>query len=291
MRQSSVQTPLLDIGYFEAGPADGPVAILIHGFPYDAWACVEAGEMLAADGWRVLMPWMRGYGPTRFRDPATMRTGEQAAFGADLLAFMDALAIDRAVLSGYDWGGRAACVVSALWPERVAGLATIGGYNLFDNSFIHQPAPPEQEALLWYGYYFHSRRGYNGLTQNRRALTRLLWRQWSPLWDFDDETFERSAVAFDNPDFVDVVIHSYRHRFDMAPGDPTYAELEARLAKRPMIDVPAYVLQGRDDGVDRRGVLPTDLFPKLVDSVIVPGGHNLIQENPQAVVTAIRALG
>ena len=290
MRQLSVATPLLDIGYFEAGPADGSVAILMHGFPYDAHACVEAGQMLADDGWRVLIPWMRGYGPTRLRDPATMRTGEQAAFGTDLLAFMDALAIDRATMVGYDWGGRAACVVAALWPERVVGLVSIGGYNIFDNALIHQPAPPDQEWRLWYCYYFHSQRGHDGLAQNRRALVRLLWEQWSPQWRFDDATFARSAEAFDNPDFVEIVIHSYRHRFDLAAGDPALAEFEARLSRQPAIDVPAYLLQGQDDGVDLRRTLDGSRFPRLVGSALVPGGHNLIQENPQAVVAAIRAL-
>jgi pimeloyl-ACP methyl ester carboxylesterase len=290
MRQLSIATPLLDIGYLEAGPGDGPVAILMHGFPYDALACVEAGEMLAADGWRVLIPWMRGYGPTRLRDPATMRSGEQAAFGADLLAFMDALAIDRAVLAGYDWGGRAACVVAALWPQRVDGLVSIGGYNIFNNVLLREPAPPDQEWRLWYCYYFHSRRGHDGLTRNRRALTRLLWEQWSPQWRFDEATFARSAEAFENPDFVDVVIHSYRHRFELAPGDPTLAALEARLSTMPVIDVPSFLLQGADDGVDLRRSFDTSRFPRIVGSATVPGGHNLIQENPRAVVDALRGL-
>lgn len=290
MRQLSVATPLLDIGYFDAGPADGPTAILMHGFPYDAYACVEAGEMLAAEGWRVLIPWMRGYGPTRFRHAETMRSGEQGAFGADLLAFMDALSVDRAVLAGYDWGGRGACAVAALWPERVGGLVSIGGYNLFDPVLLRDPAPPENEVRLWYCFYFHSERGRQGLTRNRGAVIRYLWETWSPSWRFDDATFERSAAAFDNPDFVDVVIHSYRHRFELAPGDPAYAGLEGRLTKLPPIDVPAFLLQGLDDGVDPRRTLDGTRFPRLVGSELVAGGHNLIQENPGAVVAAVRAL-
>jgi pimeloyl-ACP methyl ester carboxylesterase len=290
VRQLSVETPLLDIGYLEAGPADGRVAILMHGFPYDALACVEAGAMLAAEGWRVLIPWMRGYGPTRFRSTETMRSGEQGAFGADLLAFMDAMAIETAMLAGYDWGGRGACAVAALWPERVSGLVSIGGYNLFDPVLLRNPAPPDFEVRLWYCFYFHSERGRQGLTQNRRAVVRYLWETWSPSWRFDDATFDRSAVAFDNPDFVDVVIHSYRHRFELAPGDPAYAELENRLTQLPPIDVPAFLLQGGDDGVDPRRTIDGSRFPQLVGTALVPGGHNLIQENPQAVVDAIRAL-
>ena len=291
MRQLSVTTPLLDIGYLEAGPADGRVAILMHGFPYDALACVEAGEMLAAGGWRVLIPWMRGYGPTRFRSAGTMRSGEQGAFGADLLAFMDAMAVDRAMLAGYDWGGRGACAVAALWPERVSGLVSIGGYNLFDPVLLRQPAPPDFEVRLWYCFYFHSERGRQGLTQNRRAVVRYLWETWSPSWRFDDATFDRSAEAFDNPDFVEVVIHSYRHRFELAPGDPAYADLERRLTSLPPLDVPAFLLQGSDDGVDPRRTIDGARFPRLVGTALVPGGHNLIQENPRAIVDAIKALG
>jgi pimeloyl-ACP methyl ester carboxylesterase len=290
VRQLSLGTPLLDIGYLESGPGDGPVAILMHGFPYDALACVEAGKLLADDGWRVLIPWMRGYGPTRFRDPATIRSGEQAAFGADLLAFMNGLAIDRAVLAGYDWGGRGACAVAALWPERVTGLVSIGGYNLFDPVLLRNPAPPEDEVRLWYCFYFHSERGHQGLLRNRRAVTHFLWKQWSPSWRFDEATFERSAAAFDNPDFVDVVIHSYRHRFELAEGDPAYAELERRLTRLPAIEVPAFLLQGSDDGVDPRRTIDGSRFPGLVGTALVPGGHNLIQENPRAVVDAIGAL-
>jgi pimeloyl-ACP methyl ester carboxylesterase len=290
LRQSTVRTPLLDIGYLEAGPEHGRTAILIHGFPYDALACAEAGLALADEGWRVLMPWMRGYGPTRFRSGETLRSGEQAAFGSDLLAFMDAMSIDRAVLAGYDWGGRAACVVSALWPERVSGLVSIGGYNIFDRTALRHPAHPEQEWRMWYCFYFLTERGRDGLARNRRDLTRLLWRQWSPTWSFDDETFARSADAFDNPDFVEVVIHSYRHRFERADGDPGLASLEARLATLPAIEVPSVLLQGSDDGVYLYRDFDRARFPRLAQAEIVPGGHNLIQENPAAVVQAVRVL-
>jgi pimeloyl-ACP methyl ester carboxylesterase len=285
----TVTTPLLEIGYFEAGDPGGPVAVLMHGFPYDAHACVEAGGQLAADGWHVLAPWLRGYGPTRFRSPETLRSGEQAALGSDLLAFLDALDVERATLAGYDWGGRAACVVAALWPERVAGLITGNGYNIFCTELMLQPEPPEREWHYWYGFYFHSPRGEAGLTRYTRPLTRLLWEQWSPNWRFDDETFERSAAAFDNPDFVPVVIHSYRHRYGLVPGDPNYAALEEQLSTRPDIDVPAVVMVS-DSGLRQDLTPDTSRFPRLAAKTHVPGGHNLIQENPEQVVAAFRLL-
>jgi pimeloyl-ACP methyl ester carboxylesterase len=289
MELRTVATSLLDVGYFEAGDPDGPVAVVLHGFPYDAHACVEAGEQLAAEGWRVLAPWLRGYGPTRFRSPETMRSGEQAALGSDLLAFLDSLGVERATLAGYDWGGRAACVVAALWPERVAGLITGNGYNIFSTELMLRPAPPDQEWHYWYAFYFHSRRGEAGLSEYTRALTRLLWEQWSPNWRFDDATFERSAAAFDNPDFVPVVIHSYRHRYGLVAGDPNYAELEARLSARPALDVPAVVMISQS-GLRRDLAPDTSRFSRLVAQIPVDGGHNLIQENPVEVVEAFRRL-
>jgi pimeloyl-ACP methyl ester carboxylesterase len=290
MQQRSVRTAILEIGYFEAGKPGDPVAILMHGFPYDAHACIEASEMLAAEGWHVLAPWLRGYGPTRFLSDGTVRSGEQAALAADLLAFMDALDVEQATLAGYDWGGRASCCAAALWPDRVAGLISSNGYNLFHSNAIMKPAPPEWECRFWYGYYFHSERGRAGLAQYRRELTRLLWEQWSPAWAFDDATFDRSAAAFDNVDWVDVVIQSYRHRYSLAAGDPAYAELEARLFAHPEIGVPSIILTGQDGTLD--GGIPPDTskFTRLIDKRRVPGGHNLIQENPQAIVEAYRLL-
>ncbi len=287
MQQRSVKTAILDIGYFEAGRPGGPVAILMHGFPYDAHACVEAGEMLAAEGWHVLAPWLRGYGPTRFLSKDSVRSGEQAALAADLRDFMDALGIERATLAGYDWGGRASCCASALWPERVAGLISSNGYNLFHANAIMKPAPPEWEARFWYGYYFHSERGRAGLDQYRRELTR---REWSPTWAFDDATFDRSAAAFDNEDWVDVVIHSYRHRYNLAEGDPAYADFEARLFAHPEIGVPSVILTGQDGTLDGGFPPDTSKFTGLVDKKRVPGGHNIIQENPVAIVEAFRLL-
>ena len=239
-----VDAGVLDIAYYEAGPADGPVVMLMHGFPYDIHAYVDVAPMLAAQGCRAIVPYLRGYGPTRFRDKATPRSGEQAALGADLIALMDALGIQRAVFAGYDWGGRAACVGAALWPERCAGLVSLNSYNIQDIARAMVPASAEREVPLWYQYYFQIERGRAGLAANRRGIAKVLWQQWSPNWAFDDATFERTAAAFDNPDYVDVVIHSYRHRYGLADGDPQYADVERRLAAQPAISVPAITLDG-----------------------------------------------
>ncbi len=244
-----VDAGVLDIAYYEAGPADGPAVMLMHGFPYDIHSYVDVAADLAAQGCRVIVPYLRGYGPTRFRDKATPRSGEQAALGADLIALIDALGIRRAVFAGYDWGGRAACVGAALWPERCAGLVSLNSYNIQDIASAMVPASAEREVALWYQYYFQLERGRAGLAANRREIAKILWRQWSPNWLFDDATFERSAAAFDNPDYVDVVIHSYRHRYGLAEGDPQYADVERRLAAQPVISVPTITLDGGGDGV------------------------------------------
>lgn len=288
-----IEAGALEIAYFEAGPVDGPPVFLMHGFPYDIHAYANVVPQLAAAGCRVLVPYLRGYGPTRFLRGGTPRSGEQAALGADLLALMDALAIPRAVLAGYDWGGRAACVVAALWPERCAGLLSFNSYNIQDIARAMVPDTPENEHSLWYQYYFHSERGRAGLVADRRALTRLLWKLWSPTWQFDDATFERSAMAFDNPDFVDVVIQSYRHRFALADGDPAYAAIEQRLAAQPAITVPSITFDGMDDGVRP----PTDAsvhahrFTGPRSHRQVPGvGHNMPQEVPQVFAQAVLEL-
>src|SRR5271157_2210131 len=245
----SIRTKILEIGYRESGPADGPVVILLHGFPDDVHAYDGVAPKLAADGCRVLVPWLRGYGPTRFLDPATPRSGQQAALGADLRDFMNALDIGQAILGGYDWGGRAACVVAALWPERARGLVSITGYNIQNIPQSGRPASAVTELRYWYQWYFNTERGRAGLRANRRDLARLLWRLWSPNWKFDDATFERTAASFDTEDFVEVTIQSYRHRYINAPGDPILEELETRLAAQPTIDVPTIVLHGEADGV------------------------------------------
>ena len=289
----TVRAGVLDVSYFEAGPADGPPVLLMHGFPYDIHSYVDVAPMLAAAGCRVIVPYLRGYGGTRFLSDATPRSGEQAALGADLLALLDALAIPKAVLAGYDWGGRAACVVAALWPERCAGLVSYNSYNIQDIAKAMQPDSAENELRLWYQYYFHSERGRAGLTADRRGVTKLLWRLWSPTWRFDDATFERSAEAFDHPDFVDVVIHSYRHRFGLVPGDPAYADIEAKLAAQPAITVPTITFDGADDGVRS----PADAsahahrFTGPRSHRVVPDvGHNMPQEVPLVFADAVLEL-
>lgn len=283
----------LDIAWHGSGPADGPAVFLMHGFPYDIHAYAEVAPRLAAAGCRVIVPYLRGFGPTRFLSRDTPRSGEQAALGADLLALMDALDIPRAVLAGYDWGGRAACVVAALWPARCAGLVSYNSYNIQDIARGLEPDTPENERRLWYQYYFHSERGRAGLAKDRRAFARLLWRLWSPTWGFDDATFARSAAAFDNEDFIDVVIHSYRHRFGLVPGDPAYADIERRLAAQPAIAVPAITFDGVDDGVREPAAAGAHAhrFTGRRSHRIVPGvGHNMPQEAPQQFADAVLEL-
>jgi pimeloyl-ACP methyl ester carboxylesterase len=241
----------------------------------------------------VLVPYLRGYGPTRFLDPAVPRMAQQAAIGQDLLDFMDALGLERASLAGYDWGGRAACIVAILAPARVRALVTIGGYNVQNTLRPSSPVPAEEERAYWYQWYFNTERGRAGLEANRRDICRLLWREWSPGWRFDDATFDRTAAAFDNPDFVPVVIHSYRHRHLNAPGDPRFDPIERRLAERPRIEVPSVILHGRDDSVDRprRSESHVALFPEGTERRVVPdAGHFMPREQPGAVVDALRSL-
>jgi pimeloyl-ACP methyl ester carboxylesterase len=225
-----VDAGVLNIACYQEGPADGPAAILLHGFPYDIHSYVDVAPQLAAQGCRVIVPYLRGFGATRFRDAATLRSGEQAAIGADVVALMDALNIQRAVLAGHNWGGRAANVAAALWPERCAGMVTVNSYLIQDLARAMVPISPKSEVALWYEYYFQLERGRAGLAANRREIARMLWEEWSPAWDFDEATFDRTVTAHDNPDYVDVVIHSYRHRFGLAPGDPAYAGMQRRLA-------------------------------------------------------------
>ncbi len=290
----SISAGCLEIHYHETGPDHGVPVILLHGFPYDARAYDAVSEMLGQRGFRCIAPYLRGYGPTRFLSPDRMRSGQQGALGADLLAFMDALGIESAILGGYDWGGRAACIVSALWPSRVRGLVSCGqGYNIQDIASARDPAPAAEEARYWYMYYFHTERGRAGLTRNRHDLCRHIWSLWSPSWRFDAKTWAQTAPSFDNPDFVEIVIHSYRHRFGGIAGDPAYDGIEERLARQPSISVPTIVVQGADDGVDP----PTqddphrDHFTGFYQRQIISGaGHNLPQEDPHAFSMAVLAL-
>jgi len=286
-----IDAGVLTVAYEETGDPAGWPAVLLHGFPYDIRSYDEVAQHLAAQGARVIAPYLRGYGPTRFRSADTPRSGEQAALGHDLLMLLDALEIESAVLGGYDWGGRAACIVAALWPERARGLVSVNGYNIQNIARSGEPASPEAELRYWYQYYFHGERGRLGLERNRRELCRLLWRLWSPDWRFDDATYGRSAGAFDNPDFVEVVIHSYRHRYALAEGDPAVAAVERRLAAQPAITVPAVTLDGDADGVMAIGGTAKDaphFTGRHEHRVVTPGiGHNLPQEAPAAFADAM----
>ncbi|WP_246514040.1 alpha/beta fold hydrolase [Neoroseomonas soli] len=283
----------LDVAVELHGPEGGQAVVLLHGFPDDVRAWDGVARPLAEHGFRVVVPYLRGYGPTRYRDAATPRSGQQAALGVDLLALMDALGIGRALLAGYDWGGRAACIVAALWPDRVHGLVSANGYNIQDIAGSARPAPPEQEARYWYQWYLHTDRGVAALEQDRRAFCRLLWRMWSPSWHFTEAEFAATAAAWDNPDFVATVVQSYRHRHRAAPGDPALQGIEDRLAARPPITVPAVVLHGAEDGVDppanTEGCARWFTGPFRRD--VVPGaGHFLPREGPQPWIAYLRSL-
>lgn len=288
-----IRTSLLDIAYEHSGPTGGIPVILLHGFPYDIRGYDDVVTIINDAGFRTIVPYLRGYGPTRFLSKDTVRSGQQGALGQDLLDLMDALRIEKAVVAGYDWGGRAACVVSALWPERVHGLVSCTGYNIQDLTKATAPAAPDQEARQWYQYYFHTERGRNGLVQNRAGISRQLWTMWSPSWDFDDATFARSAPSFDNEDFVDVVVHSYMHRTASVAGDPIYNTVEERLSAQPKIGVPTIVLHGADDGIglaissEHHGRYFAGPYERRV---INDAGHNVPQEKPQEFADAVLEL-
>lgn len=283
----------LDVAVELHGPEDGQPVVLLHGFPDDVRSWDGVAPPLAAAGYRVVVPYLRGYGPTRYRDPATPRSGQQAALGADLLALMDALGIGQALLAGYDWGGRAACIVAALWPERVRGLVSATGYNIQDIAKSTVPADPERELRYWYQWYLHTERGVAGLTANRAAFCRLLWKLWSPTYPLTDAEYAVTAASFGNPDFVATVVQSYRHRHKAAAGDPALEGIEARLAAQPPITVPTVVLHGAEDGVDppANSENETRRFPgRYRREVIAGAGHFLPREAPQPWVVALREL-
>jgi len=289
----SIEAGVLSVAYEESGPVAGPPVLLLHGFPYDIRAYDEVTPLLVSSGCRVITPYLRGYGPTRFLSAATPRSGQQAALAHDLLAFMDALQIESAVLAGYDWGGRAACIVAALWPERVRGLVSGCGYNIQDIPGSDMPLVPDSESRLWYQYYFHSERGRAGLEQHRFDFCKLLWRLWSPSWHFEDATYARSAPSFENPDFVAVVIHSYRHRFGLVPDDPDVGETERRLIAQPPICVPTVVFHGGDDGVHPEvgSEGHQRFFKSAYARQVIPGaGHNLPQEAPRDFTAGVLSL-
>jgi pimeloyl-ACP methyl ester carboxylesterase len=281
---------VLNIGYAEAGPPNGSSVILLHGWPYDIHDYIEVAPILAAQGYRVIVPHLRGHGSTRFLDTATPRSGQQAAIGVDVIALMDALKIPTAVLAGYDWGGRAACVVAALWPERCTGLVSVNDYLIQDIAHAGTPLPAKLEWGIWTQFYFATERGRAGLAANRNDIALLLWTNENPTWRFDEATFQRSAASFDNPDYVDVVIHSYRHRLGLALGYPQYADVEAKLAALPVITVPTVTLDGEANGIipASDGQSSAAKFSGRRIHHRVPGaGHALPQQAPKVFADAV----
>ena len=285
-------TPILKIGYEESGPVDGVPVILLHGFPYDVRAYDEVSRLLVGEGMRVVVPYLRGFGPTRFLDPSSPRSGQQGALAQDLLDLMDALGIERAIVGGYDWGGRAATIAAAVAPERVIGLVTVDGYNIHLVARSGEPDLPHEERSMWYLYYFQTERGRLGLERYRDELCGLLWREWSPQWVDAAAAFERSKPSLHNPDFVDVVVHSYRVRHGLVAEDPRYTQLEQMVAAQPSISVPSVILLPLADGFGVAEVASTlPLFAGSVEIDELPGvGHNAPQEAPDAFVRAVLSL-
>ena len=284
---------VLNVSYLEEGVSHGIPVLLLHGFPYDVNAYDEVIPLLTRKGHRVIVPYLRGFGTTRFLSADTPRSGQQAALAHDLLSFMNVLEIESAVLAGYDWGGRAACIAAALWPGRVSGLVSCGGYNIQNIAESITPQAPGNEYRYWYQYYFHNDRGRAGLEQNRYEFCRFLWQLWSPNWKFDDATYQRTACSFNNPDFVEVVIHSYRHRYGLVAGDPALEGTEQRLVAQPRITVPAVSLDGDGDGVMPSGGSESHhrYFTAAYERRLIPvAGHNLPQEAPEEFAEAVLSL-
>ncbi|MEU3297544.1 alpha/beta hydrolase [Streptomyces longwoodensis] len=285
-----VRTDALNVAHHELGPPDGDTVLLLHGFPYDVHSYSAVAPLLAARGFRVVVPYLRGHGPTTFLTASQPRTGQQAALGADVISLLDALGVERAYAAGYDWGGRAACVAAALWPERILGIVSVNNYLIQDIAAATKPLAPELEAGFWYFYYFLTERGRAGLAADPEGVARVIWRRNSPEWSFTQEDLARTARAFTNPDYTNVVIHSYRHRLGCAPGAERYAELEARLAGQPVIPVPAVTLDGTADGnfpaTDGSSTAHHFTGPRLHRQV-AGTGHNLPQEHPSAFAEAV----
>jgi pimeloyl-ACP methyl ester carboxylesterase len=285
-----VDAGVLDVGYAEAGPAGGPVVLLLHGWPYDIHSYVEVTPLLAAAGYRVVVPHLRGYGTTRFRSGETFRNGQQSALAVDAVALMDALEIEQAIIAGFDWGARAANVIAALWPERCKAMVSVSGYLIGSPEANRLPLPPAAELQWWYQYYFATERGRAGYDKYRNDFARLIWQLASPNWDFDDATFDRSAASLDNPDHVSIVIHNYRWRLGLAEGEPELDDLEKRLAGGPVITVPTITLEGDANGAPHPDSSSyADKFSGKYAHRIIGGGvgHNLPQEAPQAFAEAV----
>jgi pimeloyl-ACP methyl ester carboxylesterase len=283
----------LNVGYVDEGPANGPVVILLHGWPYDIHSYIDVVPMLTKAGYRVLVPHLRGYGSTHFRDPNALRNGEPAALAVDVIAFMDALKVDKAILAGYDWGARNADIVAALWPERVKGLVSVSGYLIGSQEAGKQPLPPKAELQWWYQFYFATERGRIGYEKNHHDFAKLIWQLASPEWHFDDRTYERSAVALDNPDHAAITVYNYRWRLGLEPGEAKYSQLEARLATLPAIRVPSITLEGDANGAPHPdpATYAKRFTGKYKHELIKGGvGHNLPQEAPRAFADAVIAV-
>jgi len=285
-----VDAGVLNVGYVDAGPADGPAVVLLHGWPYDIHSYAEATPLLTAAGFRVIVPHLRGFGATRFLSNETFRNGEQAALALDVISLMDALEIEEAIIAGFDWGARTAGIVAALWPERCKALVAVSGYLIGSQEANRKPLPPTAELAWWYQFYFATERGRAGYEQYRHDFAKLIWQTASPRWSFDDETFDRTAASFDNPDHVDIVIHNYRWRIGLADGEPEYDDLETRLAEAPAIAVPTITMEGDSNGAPHPD--PATYRAKFVGAYehrLITGGvgHNLPQEAPQAFAQAV----
>jgi pimeloyl-ACP methyl ester carboxylesterase len=285
-----IDAGVLNVGYAEAGPSDGPAVMLLHGWPYDIHSYVDVAPRLSAKGYRVIVPYLRGYGTTRFLSSNTFRTGQQSVVAVDIIALMDALKIEQAILAGFDWGARTADIIAALWPQRCKALVSVSGYLIGSQAAGQVPLPPQAELQWWYQYYFATERGRAGYEQYRHDFAKLIWQLASPKWDFDDATFERSAATFDNPDHVSIVIHNYRWRLGLAEGEPNYDELEQRLAEAPTITVPTITLEGDANGAPHPDASAyAGKFTGKYEHRIITGGvgHNLPQEAPQAFAQAV----
>ncbi|MCD0497369.1 alpha/beta hydrolase [Achromobacter sp. MY14] len=285
-----IRAGTLDVGYVDVGPANGPVAVLLHGWPYDIHAFADVAPRLTAAGYRVIIPYLRGYGSTRFLSSDTPRNGQQAAIAVDIIALMDALKIERAVIAGFDWGARTADIMAALWPERCQALVSVSGYLIGSQEGNRKPLPPQAEFQWWYQFYFATERGAAGYAANRDGFNRLIWQLASPQWKFDDATFQRSAQSFDNPDHVEIVIHNYRWRLALAEGEAQYDDLEKRLATMPKISVPTITLEGDANGAPHPppAAYAKQFTGKYEHRTITGGiGHNLPQEAPQAFAEAL----
>jgi len=285
-----IDAGVLNVGYAESGPANGPVVILLHGWPYDIYSYADVAPILASKGFRVIIPYFRGYGTTRFLSSETVRTGQQSVFAVDIIALMDALKIEKAIVAGFDWGARTANIMAALWPERCKAMVSVSGYLIVNLAANAKPLPPKAELSWWYQYYFATERGRHGYDQNRHDFNKLIWTLASPKWKFDDATYDRSAKAFDNPDHVDIVIHNYRWRLSIAAGDPQYDELEKKLSMTPIITVPTIVITSDFEagfGIGSGAAFASKFSGKYSYKVLKDIGHNVPQEAPQAFAEAV----